>query len=95
MSKRLVLYFVHFQLNLTNRDGKIPVLSANEKRLSCSIMDASTSRYASLIFRRTVEAGQEVMKIKISHVNGLAIVEGQPAPSDFSLPQGEFTLIKL
>jgi hypothetical protein len=77
------------------RMWRCPTCPINEKRLSCSIMDASTSRYASLIFRRTVEAGQEVMKIKISHVNGLAIVEGQPAPSDFSLPQGEFTFIKL
>ena len=57
-------------------------------------MDASSSRYASLIFRRTVEAGQEVIKIKISHVNSVVIVEGQPEPLDFSLLQGEFTLIK-
>ena len=77
------------------RYWKCPTCPANEKRLKCSIMDASTQRSASIIFRRTVEAGQQVMKIKISHVNGVPLVVGQPAPPDFSLPQGEFTLIKL
>ena len=76
------------------RMWKCPTCPVNEKRLKCSIMDSSTNRYASLIFRRTVEAGQEVMKIKISHVMGVALPAGQPAPPDFSLPQGEFTLIK-
>ena len=58
-------------------------------------MDITTLRGASITMRRTAEAGQEVMKIKISHVNGVSLVVGQPAPPDFSLPQGEFTLIKL
>lgn len=76
------------------RYWKCPSCPTNEKRLSCSIMDISTLRGASITMRRTVEAGQEVMKIKISHVTGVALVAGQPAPPDFSLPQGEFTLIK-
>lgn len=77
------------------RMWKCPTCNLNEKRLKCSIMDASTNRYASLIFRRTVEAGQQVMKIKISQVTSVSLIQGQPAPPDFSLPQGEFTLIKL
>lgn len=76
------------------RMWKCPTCPINEKRLKCSIMDILTNRYASLIFQRTVEAGQQVMKIKISHVTGVTIVSGQPTPPDFSLPQGEFTLIK-
>jgi hypothetical protein len=76
------------------RMWRCPTCAVNEKRLKCSIMDIATLRGASIIMRRTVEAGQQVMKIKISHVTGVALVEGQPAPPDFSLPQGEFTLIK-
>jgi len=77
------------------RMWKCPTCPANEKRFHGSIRDASTNRYARITMRRTNENGQEVMKIKISHVTGgNTIVEGQPAPPDFSLPQGEFTLIK-
>jgi hypothetical protein len=81
-------------VNNNFRYWKCPSCPTNEKRLSCSIMDTSTLRGASITMRRTSEAGQEVMKIKISHVTGVALVSGQPAPPDFSLPQGEFTLIK-
>ncbi|WP_329804647.1 DUF6705 family protein [Flavobacterium facile] len=76
------------------RIWKCPTCPPNEKRLKCSIMDISTNRYASITMRRTIETGQEVMKIKISQVMGVTLVEGQPAPLAFSLPQGEFTLIK-
>ena len=69
---------------------------ANEKRLSLSIRDAATNRYASFTMRRTTENGQQVMKIKISHVTGGNTYEvGQPLPPAFSLPQGEFTFLKL
>jgi hypothetical protein len=44
--------------------------------------------------QRTSLNGQEVMKIKISNINGISFVEGQPVPLEFSLPQGELTLIK-
>ena len=74
---------------------KCPTCPINEKRFHGSIRDTSTDRYARITMRRTVDAGQEVMKIKISHVTGgNTYLEGQPLPPDFSLPQGEFTLIK-
>lgn len=81
-------------VNNNFRYWKCPTCPTNEKRFNGGIKDISTGRGASITMRRTVEAGLEVMKIKISHVTGVALVAGQPAPPDFSLPQGEFTLIK-
>ena len=77
------------------RYWKCPTCPTNERRFSGGIKDVTTGRGASITMRRTVASGQEIMKIKISHVIGLPLVVGQPAPPDFSLPQGEFTLIKL
>ena len=86
----------NFVVNNNFREWKCPTCPANEKRLSLSIRDAATERYAHIGMRRTTENGQEVMKIKISHVSGgNTYVGGQPLPPDFSLPQGEFTFIKL
>lgn len=76
------------------RYWKCPTCPTNERRFSGGIKDVTTGRGASITMRRTNENGQEVMKIKISHVMGVALPAGQPAPPDFSLPQGEFTLIK-
>lgn len=77
------------------RMWKCPTCPTNEKRFHGSIRDASTNRYARITMRRTNESGQEVMKIKISHVmRGNMVLDGQPEDPDFSLPQGEFTLIK-
>lgn len=76
------------------RYWKCPTCAPNEKRLKCSIVDEFSKRYGSLIMRRTIEAGVEVMKINISHISRAILVEGQPAPPEFSLPIGELTLIK-
>jgi hypothetical protein len=76
------------------RFWKCPTCPINEKRLKCSINDTSSNRYASITMQRTSLNGQEVMKIKISNINGISFVEGQPVPLEFSLPQGELTLIK-
>lgn len=85
----------NFVVNNNFREWKCPTCPANEKRLSLSIRDVATDRYAHIGMRRTTENGQQVMKIKISHVTGGNIIlqENQPPPA-FSLPQGEFTLIK-
>lgn len=86
----------NFVVNNNFREWKCPACPTNEKRLSLSIRDVATERYAHIGMRRTLENGQEVMKIKISHVSGGNTYEvGQPLPPDFSLPQGEFTFIKL
>jgi hypothetical protein len=83
-------------VNNNFRMWRCPTCAVNEKRLSLSIRDVATDRYAHIGMRRTLENGQEVMKIKISHVSGGNTYEiGQPLPPDFSLPQGEFTFIKL
>lgn len=84
--------------NIVNNDYRIwkcPQCGLDEKRLSAVIRDASTNRYAKITMRRTIESGQQVMKIKISHITGGSYNTniGGPPP-DFSLLQGEFTLIK-
>jgi hypothetical protein len=86
----------NFVVNNNFREWKCPTCPINEKRLSLSIRDAATDRYAHIGMRRTTENGQEVMKIKISHATGQSYnVDTEPVPPDFSLLYGEFTLIKL
>lgn len=85
----------NFVVNNNFREWKCPLCDPNEKRLSLSIRDAATDNYAHIGMRRTTESGQEVMKIKISHVTAKSYnVDTEPIPSDFSLLLGEFTLIK-
>ncbi len=86
----------NFVVNNNFREWKCPTCPANEKRISLSIRDAATDNYASIGMRRTTENGQEVMKIKISHVTAQSYnVDTEPVPPDFSLLLGEYTLIKL
>ena len=82
---------------LVNKDfryWKCPQCNLNELRLSAVIRDVSADRSANFTMRRIIEGGQQVIKAKISHVTGVSIVSGEPLPQEFSLPQGEFTLIK-
>lgn len=85
----------NFVVNNNFRGWKCPTCPTNEKRLSLSIRDAATDNYARIGMRRTTENGQEVMKIKISHVTAQSYnVDTEPVPPDFSLLLGEYTLIK-
>jgi hypothetical protein len=77
------------------RFWKCPTCLLNEKRLCCSIRDASTDRYAHITMRRTTVGSQELMKIKISNPTSTTQAEGQPTPPVFSIPLIEYTLIKL
>ncbi|MBE9575374.1 DUF6705 family protein [Flavobacterium proteolyticum] len=73
------------------RMWKCPTCPVNEKRLSGSIRDASTDRYANFTMRRTNENGQEVLKI---YIYGVSRAENENDPN-FSLPLlNELTLIK-
>jgi hypothetical protein len=76
------------------RTWPCPNCVLNENRLSTSIRDASTNRYAKLIMRRTINNAQEVLQIKITYVLSVPYLDGEPEPAAFSLPIGEFTLIK-
>ena len=74
-----------------NRAWKCPQCSPNEKRLRARIIDRNTDRYASIYMRKTIVSGQEILQVKIGQI--------QPAfenmnPPDFSLPKGEFTMMK-
>lgn len=81
--------------NINSRLWKCPQCNPNEKRLALNIKDQSTGRYADLLMRRTNENGQEVLKVKIYNVSIVAYnVETESAPASFSLPLGEFTMIK-
>jgi hypothetical protein len=81
-------------MNNNNRNWKCPQCAPNQKGLRASIKDASTDRYANIYMRRVTENGQDVMKIKIAHVTSETYRDGTQPPADFSLPLGEFTLIK-
>jgi hypothetical protein len=66
----------------------------NEKRLHSLIMDPISKKYADLIMRRTSENNQEIMKIVITQPSAGPYVESEGPGLAFSLPLGQFTLIK-
>ncbi|MCD0480768.1 MULTISPECIES: DUF6705 family protein [unclassified Chryseobacterium] len=69
--------------------------NTNEKRIGLNIRDISTNRYADILMRRTVINGQQVMQVKIYNVNTVSYnVDTESPPADFSLPLGEFIMIK-
>lgn len=81
--------------NINNRLWKCPQCDPNEKRLALRIIDKSTNRYARMLIRKTVLNGQQVLQVKIYNVSTVAYnVETESAPANFSLPLGEFTMIK-
>ncbi|WP_439480678.1 DUF6705 family protein [Chryseobacterium aquaticum] len=81
----------NYTLSNNNRRWKCPQCSPNERRLSARIRDESTERSADFLMRRTVVNGQQVLQVKIDDV--LPDLE-TANPPDFSLPLGEFTMIK-
>ena len=84
----------NFIVDKNYRVWKCPECSVTENRLDTLLKDVVSGRFATLIMRRTTEGGQEVMKIKITHISRVNLVEGDPEPLEFALPRGEFTLIK-
>ncbi|MBW8521804.1 hypothetical protein K0U91_04905 [Chryseobacterium chendengshani] len=78
-------------INNNNRQWKCPQCIPDEKRLHSRIIDRSSNRYADFFMRKTVVNGQEVMQVKIANVK-LDVFNDNPQP--FSLPLGEFTMIK-
>jgi hypothetical protein len=77
-----------------NRRWRCPLCLPGEKRLSASIRDAATDNYANIFMRRTIENGQQLLKIKISNVMGMPYHVNQGPPPEFSLPLGEFIFVK-
>ena len=75
----------------SSKRWKCPQCYPNERRLSAKITDISTERSADFLMRRTVVNGQQVLQVKIFDV--LPDLE-TANPPDFSLPMGEFTMIK-
>jgi hypothetical protein len=78
-------------INNNNRIWKCPQCNPNEKRLSASITDVSTNRTADFFVRKTVVNGKEVLQVKVTNI--LPDLENMNPPA-FSLPTGEFTMIK-
>ncbi|MDY0933352.1 DUF6705 family protein [Chryseobacterium sp. CFBP8996] len=78
-----------------SRLWKCPQCEPNEKRADLMITDKLTNRYANILMRRTVINGQQVMQVKIYNVNTVSYnVDTESPPADFSLPLGEFIMIK-
>ena len=82
--------------NINNRQWKCPQCNPNEKRLRLIIRDGISGRSADFLMRRTVINGQQVMQVMIQHISSDPIVVGSNAPAqpEFSLPKGEFIMIK-
>lgn len=74
-----------------NRQWKCPQCNPNEKRLRGIITDRSTERSADFFIRKTTVNGQEVLQVNVGQV--MVDIENMNPP-DFSLPRGEFTMIK-
>lgn len=68
-----------------------PECNPGERRLRSRILDKNTGRAADFFMRRTVINGQQVLQVKIDNISP----DFESAnPSDFSLPTGEFTMVK-
>lgn len=78
--------------NNETRMWKCPECFPNEKRLLLTIEDVSTGRVADLFMRKMNVSGQDVAKVKISNV--MRNFSANPNPPEFSLPQGEFVMVK-
>ena len=77
------------------RIWKCPQCSTGTKLLVTGIRDALSDRFAYLSIRKTIVGNQEAINIKISQVVNAVHIQGTPEPASFSLPLGEYTLIKL
>lgn len=80
-----------YTINNNTRLWKCPQCNLGEKRLRASIMDVNAKSSATMFMRKTTVNGQEVLQIKITNI--LPDYE-TPNPQAFSLPTGEFTMIK-
>ena len=80
-----------YTIDNNTRLWKCPQCNPNEKRLRAKIIDRITNRYASIYMRKTTVGAQEVLQVKIANIK--ADTENMNPP-DFSLPKGEFTMIK-
>ena len=78
-----------------NRGWTCQFCSVGEIRLKASIRDSLTNRYALLFMRKILVGNQQAMSIKISQVTTSSYVIGTTPPLQFSLPFGEFTLVKI
>ncbi|WP_370897223.1 DUF6705 family protein [Chryseobacterium gossypii] len=84
----------HIITNNNTRLWPCPQCNPNEIRLDLGIMDTFSQRSARLFLRKIIVNGQQVLKVKISNINSVVSNPAMPAPKEFSLPRGEFTLIK-
>lgn len=75
----------------THRLWKCLQCNPNERRLILRIKDKLSDCYADFFMRKTIVNGQEVMQVKIANVTHY-VFSNNPQP--FSLPLGEFTMIK-
>lgn len=82
---------------LTNENRpKCTNCTVNEKRLGAGFEDPVRDSYGTMIVKKTTQNGLEAIQIK-TRLSGYGTpwIEGQPQPpTDFTVPAGEYTLIK-
>jgi hypothetical protein len=82
-------------INNNERVWKCPLCPVGENRLRTTIKDPTTDRYAKMIIRRVAVGSQQAIHIKICQVTTKTYLQGTTPPADFSIPIGEYTLIKV
>ena len=84
----------NFLVYNNERAWKCPQCFTGENRLSTAIRDPSTNRFAKMIIRRIMVGSQQAIHIKICQVTSVTYIQGTTPPANFSIPIGEYTLIK-
>ena len=84
---------------INNNNNNRPICNdciANEKRLRTGFEDPLRDSYGTMILKKTTHLGIEAIQIKIRLSGyGTPWIDGQPQPpTDFTVPAGEYILIK-
>lgn len=79
-----------------NKIPRCPECNVGELRLNLSFIDAIHNQYGRMIVRKINVAGNDAIKIHLKMTGNLdPWIEGQPQPpTDFTVPAGEYILIK-
>ena len=81
---------------ITSRLWQCSQCNPNEKRLIVVLEDKISGRNADFLMRRTIINGQEVMQVRIQNISSkpIKVDFNEPPQPEFSLPKGEFIMIK-
>lgn len=79
-----------------NKIPRCPECEPNEWRLRASFIDPLRNQYGTMITRKIIYSGQEAIKVHLKMTGTTTLwIDGQPQPpTDFTVPAGEYILIK-